>query len=250
MLVQIWPHFAHIHDQTSSTVSLERVPKLPHFLFTLKSSTNWFLLLISWEIFQATFQGPPWRANPCCQIQWECLFVCLFFLISLDFSEAFNKVDHSMLKILFSCLNLSDITGQTPISTASSHFPWLTYALPLICPRGSNLTTSVFVVLHYLTPVCSCNHIHTIFALSHVILVTLVLILRICLCAGLPWWLSSKESACSVGVTGDMSSIPGSGGSLGEGHGNQLQYSCLENPHGQRSLSGYTPQSHKETQLK
>ena len=36
-----------------------------------------------------------------------------------------------------------------------------------------------------------------------------------------------KESACSVG---DPASIPGSGRSPGEGHGNPLQYSCLENP--------------------
>ena len=28
---------------------------------------------------------------------------------------------------------------------------------------------------------------------------------------------------------------------LGEGHGNPLQYSCLENPRGQRSLAGYSP---------
>ena len=35
-----------------------------------------------------------------------------------------------------------------------------------------------------------------------------------------------KESACSVG---DPSSIPGLGQSLGEGNGNPLQYSCLEN---------------------
>ena len=43
---------------------------------------------------------------------------------------------------------------------------------------------------------------------------------------GLPWWLSSKESACNVG---DRGSIPGSGRSPGGGHGNPLQYSCLEN---------------------
>ena len=36
-----------------------------------------------------------------------------------------------------------------------------------------------------------------------------------------------KESACSVG---DPGSIPGSGRSPGGGHGNPLQYSCLENP--------------------
>ena len=28
--------------------------------------------------------------------------------------------------------------------------------------------------------------------------------------------------------------------SPGEGHGNPLQYSCLEDPHGQRSLAGYS----------
>ena len=36
-----------------------------------------------------------------------------------------------------------------------------------------------------------------------------------------------KESACNVG---DMGLIPGSGRSPGEGNGNPLQYSCLENP--------------------
>ena len=35
-----------------------------------------------------------------------------------------------------------------------------------------------------------------------------------------------KASACSVG---DLGSIPGSGRSSGEGNGNPLQYSCLEN---------------------
>ena len=36
-----------------------------------------------------------------------------------------------------------------------------------------------------------------------------------------------KESACNAG---DPGSIPGSGRSPGEGNGNPLQYSCLENP--------------------
>jgi len=39
----------------------------------------------------------------------------------------------------------------------------------------------------------------------------------------------------------DLGSIPGSGRSPGGEHGNALQYSCLENPHGQRSLAGYSP---------
>ena len=44
---------------------------------------------------------------------------------------------------------------------------------------------------------------------------------------GLPLWLSGKESTCQEG---DLSLIPGSGRSPGEGNGNPLQYSCLENP--------------------
>ena len=47
---------------------------------------------------------------------------------------------------------------------------------------------------------------------------------------GLRWGLSGKESACKAGDTGAMVSIPGSGRSPGGGHGNPLQYSCLENP--------------------
>ena len=48
----------------------------------------------------------------------------------------------------------------------------------------------------------------------------------------------------TAGDAGDVGSIPGSGG----GNGNPLQYSCLENPHGQRSLAGYSPWGHKEDQ--
>ena len=44
---------------------------------------------------------------------------------------------------------------------------------------------------------------------------------------GLSWWLSSKESTCNAG---DAGSSPGSGRSPGEGNGNPLQCSCLENP--------------------
>ena len=43
---------------------------------------------------------------------------------------------------------------------------------------------------------------------------------------GLPQWLNDKESACNAG---DRGSVPGLGRSPGGGHGNPLQYSCLEN---------------------
>jgi len=42
----------------------------------------------------------------------------------------------------------------------------------------------------------------------------------------------------SVHHEGDLGSIPRFGRSPGGRHGNPLQYSCLENPHGQRSLAG------------
>ena len=53
----------------------------------------------------------------------------------------------------------------------------------------------------------------------------------------LPAMQDGKESACHAG---DLDSIPGSRRSPGEGNGNPFQYSCLENPHGQRSLGSPT----------
>ena len=44
---------------------------------------------------------------------------------------------------------------------------------------------------------------------------------------GFPGGSEVKASACNVG---DLGSIPGSGRLPGEGNGNPLQYSCLENP--------------------
>ena len=44
---------------------------------------------------------------------------------------------------------------------------------------------------------------------------------------GFPGGSDGKASACNAG---DPGSIPGSGRSPGEGNGNPLQHSCLENP--------------------
>ena len=53
----------------------------------------------------------------------------------------------------------------------------------------------------------------------------------------------SKESSCNAG---DLGSAPGLGRSPRGRHGNPLQYSCLENPQGQKSLVGYNPWGCKE----
>ena len=59
---------------------------------------------------------------------------------------------------------------------------------------------------------------------------------------GLPGSSAGKESVCNAE---DLGLSPGSGRSPGEGNGNPLQYPCLENPHGQRNLAGYSPWGHK-----
>ena len=57
-------------------------------------------------------------------------------------------------------------------------------------------------------------------------------------CLGFPGGSDSTESSHNAG---DLGLIPGLGRSPGGGHGNPLQYSCLESPHRQRSLVGYSP---------
>ena len=59
---------------------------------------------------------------------------------------------------------------------------------------------------------------------------------------GFPGGSEAKVSACNAG---DLGSIPELGRSGGEGNGNPLQYSCLENP--PWSLIGYSPWGRKES---
>ena len=60
---------------------------------------------------------------------------------------------------------------------------------------------------------------------------------------GFPGGSHGKESACNAG---DSSLIPGLGRFSGGGYVNQFQYTCLENPHGQRSRAGCSPWGCKE----
>ena len=60
---------------------------------------------------------------------------------------------------------------------------------------------------------------------------------------GFPGGSDGKESSYNAG---DLVLIPGLGRFPGGRHGNLLQYSFLENPHGQRSLAGTSPWGHKE----
>ena len=63
---------------------------------------------------------------------------------------------------------------------------------------------------------------------------------------GFPGGSDGKESACNAE---DQGSIPGSGRSPGEGNGNPLQYSYLENFLDRGSLVGYSPWGHKDSDM-
>ena len=66
---------------------------------------------------------------------------------------------------------------------------------------------------------------------------------------GLRWGLSGKESACTAADTGDMGLIPGLGRFLGLGRRKWQPTPVFLSgeSHGQRSLEGYSPQCHKES---
>ena len=58
-----------------------------------------------------------------------------------------------------------------------------------------------------------------------------------------------KNLPANSGDIRDAGLIPESERSPGEGRGNPLQYSCLENPHRQRSLVGYSSWVRKELDM-
>ena len=66
---------------------------------------------------------------------------------------------------------------------------------------------------------------------------------------GFPGGTVIKNMPANAGKGRDVGSIPGLGRSPGRGHGNTLQYSCLENPHEQKSLAGYSPLGLKDLDM-
>ena len=94
----------------------------------------------------------------------------------------------------------------------------------------THVLTLLFILLltHFqqikkLSPICNINF--NFLLIYYFFLWTLFILLF-----GLPQWLSSEDSTCNAGDTGDTASIPGLGISPGGRHGNTFQYSCLENP--------------------
>ena len=111
------------------------------------------------------------------------------------------------------------------LSPVSLHFPVISFCLVLTylsLPQVSLLKDDSVVYVCVCVDVCVCV---CVFMYIYMYM------------AGFPCSSVGKEPACNAG---DLGSIPGSGRSLGEGNGNPLQYSCLENPI-DRSLAGYSP---------
>ena len=89
----------------------------------------------------------------------------------------------------------------------------------------------------------SCCLIQFLFSITSIIFVQLLTDNA----KGLPFTSSAgKEFACNAG---DPNSIPGLGRFPGVEHGSPFQYSCLEKPHGQRSLVGYSQWGHEESDM-
>ena len=79
------------------------------------------------------------------------------------------------------------------------------------------------------------------------LILPLIYFLKVCIQSlDFPGCSDGKESACNVG---DLGSIPRLGRSPRGGHGNPFQYSCLENPHGQKNLVGSSPWGGKESDM-
>ena len=145
-----------------------------------------------------------------------------------------------------------------PSHPPSSDLPWNWSLVPLqslpaeclanICPSRSITTFLVTRTLHQSAPpivytLAASSFLHDIHKLEVSLqtpgMADIVLWKPVCN--------SGKEPPCNAGDTRDSGLIFGLESSPRGEHGNPLQYPCLENPRGQRSLVGYTPWSHKES---
>ena len=116
--------------------------------------------------------------------------------------------------------------------------------------KNKKTVTSLHILCFFLITVCAKEGLHCVSAQcltgtprvydDYMLCVVFAMCIRN---IGLSWWLKGKESACNAG---DLGLMPEWGRSPGKGHGNPLQYSCLENPHGQRTLGSY-PRGCKES---
>ena len=169
-----------------------------------------------------------------------CVCVCIYiklgapllWLSFLGFASTFQRLWQA-LSLFLQALQTVDFFG----SFSHTAKAW-TVAFPQIKALKTGNTPSLIFFLHMSVSSVSLLWYFPSFQ-GH------CLYLFQCIVAvGSPGGSEGKESACNVG---DLGSIPGLGRSPGGGHGNPLQYSYLENPHGQRCLVGYSPWGRQES---
>ena len=83
--------------------------------------------------------------------------------------------------------------------------------------------------------------------LSSSLLGTIWFLISVFQTQGFPCGRAVKHPPVNEGDARDVGLILGLGRSPGVGNGTPLQYSCLEDPHGQRSLVGYSPWGRTES---
>ena len=136
-----------------------------------------------------------------------CLNHIANFVFQLVLIISRNKRKFWRSKLINSCISLS-----TPMYQESTMFP---------SPRITNMIKAQSLSLRNMQFIVEDRHTVNCFVLWWPSQLDMNMIN-----AGLPRWLSGKESACNAG---DMGSIPGSGRPPGGGHGYLVECSCLEN---------------------
>ena len=142
------------------------------------------------------------------------------------FLTKFQKPFLSFMHVILSCLAMSSpfVHLKTPIHSPSSN----SY---LICPTLFPDCPDIVPNFLHCLAIAQCLYLYDnpyfSFTTSHAL--------------GFPGGSVVKNTPANAGDARDVGLIPRLRQSSGEGNGNPLWYSCLENPHGQRILGGYSP---------
>ena len=91
---------------------------------------------------------------------------------------------------------------------------------------------------------------HKFFVFANTLFISLEKILGIRVAGNIYGFLGGSDGKESTCLVRDLGSVPRLGRFPGGRHGNPLKYSCLENPHGQRSLVGYSPRGCRELEIR
>ena len=108
----------------------------------------------------------------------------------------------------------------------------------MVLPNVSSVNTEIAIIEE------PCRQISYMVSIKNTHAQIFIVNMKNALCPGFLGSSVNKESTCNAG---DPGLIPGLGRSPGGGHGNSLQYSCLENH--KRSLEGYSLRGHTQSDM-